>query len=177
MTIYRNFGGSQTKARFLIIYLKIFLCTSLLCVIAQGKQGVGISIVIAGILTVVVMFLCDKTGAVASGTLYGTGSSKRSLREINSAMLSQARIQKSEKRYDKALGLVNEILEKDPNYPDVLFLKGQIMWDGFQNSEAAKGNYRKVMELVPNKAEPLHRWASTCHDELNAIDKSKETIN
>jgi transposase-like protein len=54
-------------------------------------------------------------------------------------------------------------------------IKAQILWDGFQNSAAARRYLKKVMKVVSNKDETLHRWASTYYDELTGKERRRQT--
>ena len=74
--------------------------------------------------------------------------------------------------FDDALHLVNELLHQDPDFPDALFLKAHIMWEGFRNGEASKGILKRIKQLVPED-EPLHRWASNYYDEVANGMKSR----
>ena len=86
-------------------------------------------------------------------------------------MIPSISSQKMQKEFDRALWTVNAILDQDPDFPDALFLKGQILKNGFGNSAAAQGYFKRVMTVVPNKTDTLYRWASNCYDELTAMDK------
>jgi hypothetical protein len=45
-------------------------------------------------------------------------------------------------------------------------MKSQIVWEGFQNRQAALKKIRKVLELVPDKNAELHRWALWLYKEV-----------
>jgi len=74
------------------------------------------------------------------------------------------------KEYDQALKAVNNILNRDPEFSEALFIKAQILWEGFKNSAAAKGNLKKIIEIKKDKNEPFYRWASNLLDELTKIE-------
>jgi hypothetical protein len=61
-------------------------------------------------------------------------------------------------------------LNKDENFPDALYLKAQILWEGFGKSVESKNLFRKVMKLV-SVEDPLYRWSSDCIDKITANDK------
>ena len=63
-------------------------------------------------------------------------------------------------------------LEKDPLFPEALFLKAQILWEGFENSVEAKRSLRDVMRIV-QRDEPLHRWASNLFDRIIESEKKE----
>jgi len=67
--------------------------------------------------------------------------------------------------FDDALSLVNELLCRDPELPDALFLKAKILWEGFGNGGAAKGYLKKIKQIIPED-ENIHRWASGYYDEI-----------
>jgi len=47
--------------------------------------------------------------------------------------LNQANYYKRKEDFQKALKTVNRIMDMDPNYPEALYLKAQMLWEGFQN--------------------------------------------
>jgi len=105
----------------------------------------------------------------------GLGRANWSLHEQLECSMSQAKYYKMQKYFDKALKTINEVIAKDPEYPEALFLKASILWEGFGNSGAAKIYLQKVIEIVPNENEPFHQWALSLYDELTKIENSKET--
>lgn len=164
---------SYTRTRFLGIYIRIFPGLGLIGLFVRGVSGVAVAAFVSVILTIIVMLISDKIGGTVANTLYGAGKGGRSLREQLAGTLDQARYQKRQKQFEQALNTVNEILDQDPDFSDALFLKAQILWDGFGNSAAAQGYIKKVMKVAPNKDETLHRWASAYYDELTGMDKGQ----
>jgi tetratricopeptide (TPR) repeat protein len=82
-----------------------------------------------------------------------------------SANMENARHSKRQSKFQEALKAVNEVLDKIPDYPEALFLKAQILWDGFGNYEQAVNYLDKVLQLV-GEDEGLYRWASTYYNEM-----------
>jgi len=111
---------------------------------------------------------------VGVNLLLGLGRANWSLREQLESSMSQVKYFKMQRRFDEALKTINEIIEKDPEYPEALFLKARILWEGFGNSGAAKAHLKKVIKIVPNENEPLHQWASGLYDKLTKIENTKE---
>ena len=101
----------------------------------------------------------EKLGSVLGNAFTGWSSKKTSLRESLSADFAKAKLSKRRGEYKEALKVIDEVLEKDSEFADALYLKAQILWEGFENREGALECLRKVMILVPQQ-EPLHRWAS-----------------
>ena len=70
--------------------------------------------------------------------LYGMGRTDGTFRDQFIGTLNQARFHKMSKRHDLALECVDEVLAADPDFPEALFLKAQILWEGYQDAAAAK---------------------------------------
>jgi tetratricopeptide (TPR) repeat protein len=102
-------------------------------------------------------------GSIFSGWTPG----KVDYREQLLGDLEKIKYSKRTGHFDDALRLVNELLHREPDFPDAMYLKAHILWEGFENAEAAKAYLKKVKELVP-KNEPLHQWASSYYDEVTS---------
>ena len=137
----------------------------------RGVLGALLGVFAAVLLSVIVgtisMLITDTVGGTASGLLYGRGKSTFSLRERLEGDLQQVRYHKMNKNIDKALELINGVLSQDPNFPDALFLKAQILWDGFRDSPGAKDCLDQVLKTVPDEDEPLHHWSNHLLSELD----------
>lgn len=84
---------------------------------------------------------------------------------------------KRQGRFEEALQKINTYLEKDPDYPETMFLKAQILWEGFNNSIEARHYLAKVRNMV-TESKPLHRWALDIHQEIkDKEDREKESNN
>ena len=80
---------------------------------------------------------------------------------------------KRSEHYSEGLNLANNILHKDSEFPDALYLKATILWEGFGNAEGAKGCLKKIKEKLPED-ETLYRWASTYFDEIIEAAENEE---
>jgi hypothetical protein len=137
-----------------------------------GILGAAVSSLVVGILATI---FTGKIGKSASSMLYARGKSTINLRERLEGDLQQARFHKMNHRYEKALWLVNGALEQVPNFADALFLKAQILWEGFGNSMEAKACIKEVMQRLPHKNAPLHRWAAHLLAEINqSVEDQKD---
>jgi predicted Zn-dependent protease len=103
----------------------------------------------------------------AINLLYGLGQRRLPLRHRLAGELDKIKYSKREKNFDRALRQVNELLAKEPEFPEALFLKAQILWEGFGN-QAAEGYLKKVLRLV-KVGEPLHRWALSYHEQVRRL--------
>jgi tetratricopeptide (TPR) repeat protein len=83
--------------------------------------------------------------------------------------LIKARLLKASKRFDEALASVNSTLLKQPDYPETLFLKAQILWEGFSRHAAAAACLKKVAHMQPmqnEKDENIRRWSESLLKEM-----------
>ena len=123
-------------------------------------------------LCILYAYIVEKLGSGLGGILSDWTTRKFSRREQLSADLAKARSSRSGARFEEALSIINGVLDKDPEFPDALFLKAQILWDGFENSRESKDCLRRLMQTVPHE-EPLHRWASSFFDEIIRTEKKR----
>jgi hypothetical protein len=110
------------------------------------------------------VWLADRVGERSTNLLYGLGRETFQPHERLAGELDKIRHSKRQKDFDRALYLVNQVIDKAPDLPEALFLKAQILWEGFGN-QAAEGYLKEVMGLVRN-SEPLHRWALGYHEQI-----------
>lgn len=143
-----------------------------------GSKYGGISGSIAGVVAAAIVsfiafiFTRSIAGGVGSsaGSLFSGRRPIWTIREQLAATLSHARKHKNEERFEEALSIVNGILEKDQEFPEALFLKAQIMWNGFENLQTAKKYLAKIMQ-VTEKDDKVRNQASSLYKELIQIEK------
>jgi len=80
--------------------------------------------------------------------------------------LIKARLMKAADRFDEALLAVNDTLRRLPNHPEALFLKAQILWEGFANSTAAASCLRTVIQMKSLRDENLRRWSQNMLNDI-----------
>ena len=80
--------------------------------------------------------------------------------------LIKARLLKASDRFDEALAAVNSTLCRQPDHPEALFLKAQILWEGFANYTAATACLKKVVQMKPMQDETIRRWSQTLLKEI-----------
>ena len=130
----------------------------------MGILAAAVSSFVVGIFATI---FTGTVGKSTSSMLYGQGKSTIKLQERLEGDLQQARFHKMNHRYKEALGFVDGALEQVPDFAEAIFLKAQILWEGFENSGAARLCIREVMQLIPDKDEALHRWAAHLLAEIN----------
>jgi len=113
-----------------------------------GFVGVVIGALAGGVAYVLIRVVTGGSGGIA-GSLFSGRRPSWSLREQLGGTLSQARHYKGKNKMDDALRKVNEVLEQDPVYPEALLLKAQIMWEGYDNLDAAKKYLLTALTKTP----------------------------
>jgi tetratricopeptide (TPR) repeat protein len=119
-------------------------------------------------LSILYAYTVEKFSTGLGGILSGWTTQKISPREQVSADLAKARYAKGSGHFDEALSIINQVLEKDPDYPDALYLKAHILWEGFNNSKGALESLRSIVQLV-QEDEPIYRWALNYYDEVRKV--------
>jgi tetratricopeptide (TPR) repeat protein len=143
--------------------------------------GIILSPAIGLAAAIVVIYVIDRFGGYSAGLFYGGRRNRWTKREQMAGMVSIARNQKMNKNFDEAVITLDSILSKDPDYPEVLFIKAQIYWEAWGNSDTAKKCLRRVLELVPDKNDHINRWAVSLWEELSgkseaAMDRYNSTV-
>ncbi len=135
------------------------------------KGGIIILLFMAFALAALVVSFADKTGGFFLG-LVGPGErSFRNLREQLSGELTVAREDRNKGRYDLALQRVNTYLEQDPEYAEALYLKAQILWEGFERGDEAREYLIRIINSIP-KDESINRWARKTYAEIRNAEIS-----
>ena len=70
--------------------------------------------------------------------------------------------------------LVNDLLHEVPDFPEALFLKAQILWEGFGKAAAAIGWLSRIRELTPAD-NTFHRWASSSLEKIAGMEEKYQT--
>jgi tetratricopeptide (TPR) repeat protein len=137
--------------------------------------GVLIAAIAGLIISTIVIFLMDAVSCAAGDLLTGRREAVWTIREQVQGLLSQARFNKENKDYPAALSFVNKVLEKDPDFADALFLKAQILWEGFGHSRAAIQFLEKVLSL-DSENKMVQNHALLLHNDLNTLESSPENM-
>jgi tetratricopeptide (TPR) repeat protein len=125
--------------------------------------AIGVSASVGSATTI----FTDILGGGAVNLFYGLGRKTIGLREQLVGDLNIAKHHKACDRFDEALIKIEDILARDPDYPEALFLKAQILYEGFKDREATKSCLLKIIKVEPGKDAPFHRWALDFYRELS----------
>jgi hypothetical protein len=138
-----------------------------------GLQGVLYGLTASVLAVFAVELLSGGVGNGSVNILYGTGRLDRTMRDQFIGTLSQARFHKMGQRHDLALGCVDEVLAAAPNYIEALFLKAQILWEGYHDAANAKNCLLQVIKVEPDKEAPFHRWSLALYKEIAGRERNR----
>ena len=68
--------------------------------------------------------------------------------------------------FSKALAKIDKLLEENPEFTDALYLKAEILLEGYSNQKGARKCLREVLRLT-DQDEVVHQWAFTKLIELS----------
>jgi len=167
----------DTAARtyFIRVYCWVLFPMLFITIFLPVRFGIKIAIILLGtpVATLVVMAITGFVGGSA-GMLYSGGRARVPLREQLEGDLTKARVSKTEKRFEDALASVESALAKDPEFPEALLLKAQILWEGFADGPTARSTVMKVLHLETDKTTPVYRWAGELYKEIAKGQPSAE---
>ena len=158
---------SATRTYIIRVYCWVLFPFLFLTYFLPTSFGTKLAIILLGTpaATIVVMIITGFVGGSA-GMLYSGGRARFTLREQLEGDLTKARVSKTEKRFEDALASVESVLAADPDFPDALLLKAQILWEGFADGPAARSTVMKVLHLETDKTAPVYRWAGELYKEI-----------
>jgi len=159
--------GAQLAVFFLVSFMGTVFGCYYSCAYWPDRRLAGtlLCLFLGCAITAAGIFTLNGLSGLAS-KLFAGPSARRGLRDRLRADLSVARNLKMNEKYDLALRTINVVLSRDPAFPEALFLKAQIVWEGFGNRSAALSNLEKLMAAVPGETDPLNRWAMHLHREI-----------
>ena len=76
--------------------------------------------------------------------------------------LVKARLMKASRRFDEALEVIDKTLQRMPKYPEALFLKAQILREGYADYRGATACLEKILQMKKpknEKDETIRRWS------------------
>jgi hypothetical protein len=141
--------------------------------LAGGLLGTFIGLMAATAVSAVIGSATTAfTGILGDGAInvfYGLGRKTTGVREQLAGDLNVARHHKLCNRFDEALIKIEDVLARDPKYPEALFLKARILWEGFEDRREAKSCLLKIIKVEPDKEAPFHRWALDFYRDLTEV--------
>jgi hypothetical protein len=158
---------SARQAILLNSFMRTFPFLGTLGLFTGGFQGLVIAAAASAVTAICTDVLSGIIGNGSVNTLFGMGRRTSTIRERLAGDLSQARFHKMKQNYDSAIAKLEEILALDPDFPEALFVKAQVLWEGYRDCAAARKCLVRITEVEPDKNAVFHRWAIRLYREIN----------
>jgi len=158
-------------AAFLKVYMWLVVFLGIFGFFLFGYRGLFLSILMSLVLTPLILMISNWLGKLVTGAFYSGRRANWTPEERFAGEVDKARHLKRMQDYDQALQTINGVLREAPDFPEALYLKAGILWEGFGNAPAARGNLKRIIE---GKADPdcaVYRWAVSLFDELKQQDQ------
>lgn len=160
-------NGDRTEIyRFAMIWM---VCFGVFLTIEVATGGIPLLFLFFAppIMAVIVMVIIQKAGGSISRSFYGGRKAAWSVKEQLAGDLEKIRFSKRQGRFNEALVLVNDFLKHLPHDPEALFLKAQILHEGFGYGQSAKKCLEIIIKEVP-ASEPLHGWVASYYEGITS---------
>ncbi|MFP4477216.1 MAG: tetratricopeptide repeat protein [Desulfatibacillaceae bacterium] len=130
--------------------------------------GVAVGLAGAWMVARVAGWLIESLSWAMGGFFFMGRKVSYTLRERLAADVQVARTHKAHARWPQALEKIDEVLKKDPAFPEALYLKAEILWEGFQDARAACVPLRKLVSLG-DRDDQYWKWGKSLHDKLTRV--------
>lgn len=142
--------------------------------LAGGSSGAGVGLVAAILVSAMIGFatsvVSDSRSDGAVNTLCRRECKTMGHQNRLAADLNVVRYHKLCNRFEQALLALEKVLAKERDFPEALFLKAQILWEGFDDREGAKNSLIRIMKVVPDEKAVFRRWALNFYRELCEVN-------
>jgi len=139
-----------------------------------GSLKIGLMMGLAGgvLVSVISHFIIERLSSSGVNLLYGKRKPIWTQTEKFEGPLNQARHLKSKQDYVHARNMVDDILAQAPKFPDALYLKAQILWEGYRDAPSSRKVLAELLAIVPDKHDTYHRWAQSLLDDIGQQSSS-----
>ncbi len=157
----------RVRISFLLkIYYTCFSAFGTIFYFMIGLTGYLIAAVISVPLALLVESVTDKISHGWGKLFYGGRKPRWTKQEQLQGDIRQVMFLKRQKQFPQALKKVNEILKKEPKFAEALFLKAQILWEGYETANGARRYLNIAKGFAPPK-EYLYRWICSYYDGIS----------
>ncbi len=166
----------EARTHFLRVFIKLFVSLAIpFCLVLGIKAGLFADAIISLVLTVIAVRFLDRISSIP-GYLFGNRQPIISLREQMQGTLKAVKVVKMNKDYKKALDMVNDIIEKDPEFYEAMLVKAQILCDGYGNIDGAKKYLNRILENA-DESDSVHSWALSYLEQISCNEKNAANKN
>jgi tetratricopeptide (TPR) repeat protein len=134
--------------------------------IGLGWRGIAGAFLLSAVITSLAAIFAGGLATKVANRLYGTGRRPTSPAAQWREELDQVRQLKRTNQFSKALARIDRLLEDDPGSAEAIYLKAEILLEGYANRKGAKKCLREVLRLS-GQDQVVHQWAFTKLDQLS----------
>jgi hypothetical protein len=174
VTIKAGNANLFTRSRLLMNSLRFLPMGALIGLIAGGMPGLLFAVPGSFALAVMLELLSGIIGCVSSSLCFVPGRGNCIAREQSAGSLNQVRYHKMCRDYPMALSSVENVLARDPGFPEAWLSKAQILWEGLGDASGARQCLAEIWKIEPNRKSPFHRWALILNKEITESSKTAE---
>ena len=160
---------SAHRSLLLKAFCACFPLMALLGWVYFGKKGILFAAVVCLFVAFGAVALSGRIGRAAGG-LYTGRRPKWDVREQYAADLSRARVQKMAKNFADALAIVESVLAERPDLNEALFIKAQVLLEGFDRRLEARQCLVKIFQSEPRNSQ-VYRWSAGLYKEIVGADR------
>ena len=139
--------------------------------LADASSGAIVGLAVSLAVSVLIGSATPIFNAPRDGSTVSTGSkparSSTIVGKQTASDLNAVRYYKLCHQFDDALLKIEEVLDKDPDFVEALLLKAQVLWEGFEDRNAASECLLKILATEPDEKAVFHRWALNFFNELS----------
>ena len=154
------------------LLIKAFsVCFPLMAVLGWvyfGSKGILYAAAACLVVAFCAVALAGRVGNTVGG-LYGGRRPNWKVDEQYAADLSRARVQKMSKNYTEALQIIENVLAEQPDFNEALFLKAQVVLEGFDHRLEAKDYLVKIFKSEPKHTQ-LYQYSASLYKEIVGTD-------
>ena len=114
-------------------------------------------------------------GNTSANLLYGLGRNTAGARAQLAADVSQARFHKMNGDFENALIKLDTVVARDPDDPEALFLRAQILWEGYGDRQGAKQSLIRLFAAQPDRNACTRRWGKVLYRQMVQQEKDERT--
>jgi len=129
-----------------------------------GITGLFLAAVLCSLISLFTVFVSEELGGMAGGFYVGRRPIW-SIQERYSADFSHARVQKMNKKFDESLLIIDKVLMEQPDFNEALFLRAQILAEGFDDIYEAKKCLIRIFQTEPKRSQ-LFQWSETLYKSM-----------
>ena len=132
--------------------------------------GLAAAVLVSAMIGSATSMVSAPQGDGAVNTPYRHACKTRGHQNRLAGDLNVVRYHKLCNRFEQALLALEKVLAKEPDFPEALFLKAQILWEGFEDREGAQKSLIRIMNVAPDQKAVFRRWALNFYQELSEVN-------